>query len=122
MRANVSEVRRDDYDYDADPGYTTVGSESASSLAPFHPRQRLLTPPSPLREDVLDPEDDFSVDDDDDDDDGGGDSRSRSDVEGRGTDQMEPQKISTPIPSLNLPTSRPTVVGGSSYSDTLIEA
>jgi len=55
------EVEEEEDDEDADPGYTTVGSESASSVGPFFPRQRILTPPSPLREtdDELDRRKDF---------------------------------------------------------------
>ena len=68
---NASVTQHDDDDDDADPGYTTVGSESASSLAPFHPRQRILTPPSPAATPapIYERDDDDNDDGDDDDDD-----------------------------------------------------
>lgn len=99
VRDYATELKRDeddaDDDYDADPGYTTVGSESASSLGPFLPRQRLLTPPSPLRED----DDDFDENDDVDDNEDA--SRSETHVK-KGIDQPGIRRKKTD-PSLNSP-------------------
>ena len=107
LKRDVDEDDADDDDYDADPGYTTVGSESASSLGPFLPRQRLLTPPSPLRED----DDDFDENDDVDDNEDA--SRSETHVK-KGIDQPGIRRKKTD-PSLNSPAnSQPPLVSSTS--------